>query len=135
METQVLAWGSDSRMPQMLFRLDMPKDAFLADDPLELPGALPYIALRGRVALHELGYLEGDEHTPENAMISQLRNWQGEMQCTHAEDCMLQQVHYANRIYIPHWPYCKVCLLHAWIGTNSMLMSPEASTHIRCNTC
>lgn len=69
----------------------MPKEAFLADDPLELPGCLPYVAMRARTALQGLGYLEGEQHIPENVLISQLRNWQGELPCSHAE--LLQHIH------------------------------------------
>ncbi|DBA78925.1 TPA: hypothetical protein ACH3X1_008802 [Trebouxia sp. C0004] len=76
LEREVLAWGSNLRMPQLLFRRDMPKQAFLADAPLELPGSLPYVALRARTALQGLGDLEGEQHIPEKVLISQLRNWQ-----------------------------------------------------------
>ncbi len=35
--------------------MDMPKEVFIADDPLEQPRCLPYIALRARTALQGLG--------------------------------------------------------------------------------
>lgn len=134
-ERELLAWEGPSRMPQLLFRRDMPKEAFPADDPLELPGCLPYVPMRSTTALQGLGYLEGEQHTPKNVLISQLRNWQGELPC-HAvmQSCSSMYTQSLQTqsccVLVACWsPYCMHMLSS---DTNSKLLSLEASVHGLC---
>ena len=67
-------WGTAKcRLPQMLFKMDLDKEAFLGDPPLQLPGSLPYVAMRARSALREIGWLQGEQHTQETICSARSR--------------------------------------------------------------
>lgn len=76
-------WGTDNRqLPQMLFTMDLAEEAFLGAPPLQLPESLPYVAMRVRSALQEMGYLMVHS-TLRRTFFSMLQSRQGRTSWKH----------------------------------------------------
>ena len=85
-------WGTDNcRLPQMLFRWTWQRRPSWGIPPLQLPQSLPYVVMRARSALQEMGYLEDAQHTQENILFSVLQSWQGRASWKHQR--LLCKVH------------------------------------------